>query len=110
VPRVPLIQALGALVKNAFDASGAEGVVALGVAAEGDRLLCEIEDRGAGMDSPTLARAGEPFFTTKEPGHGMGLGIFLSRALAERLGGKLELVSVPGSGTRVRFEIPVKSA
>jgi two-component system sensor histidine kinase RegB len=110
VPRVPLLQALGALVKNAFDATGDRGSVALALTASGDRLRCQIEDDGPGMDAGTLARAGDPFFTTKEPGRGMGLGLFLSRVLAERLGGRLDLLSVPGSGTKVSFEIPVKGA
>lgn len=110
VPRVPLLQALGALVKNAFDATGERGSVALALTASGDKLRCQVEDHGTGMDPGTLARAGDPFFTTKEPGRGMGLGLFLSRVLAERLGGRLDLLSVPGAGTTVSFEIPVKGA
>ena len=51
------------------------------------------------MDEETLSRAIEPFFTTKEPGKGLGLGLFLAESAAERLGGALELISTPGKGT-----------
>ena len=69
-------------------------------------VCAEIVDAGAGMDAETLARVGEPFFTTKPPGEGMGLGLFLTRALAEQLGGSLTLQSRPGEGTRARLCLP----
>jgi two-component system sensor histidine kinase RegB len=53
-----------------------------------------------------LARVGEPFFTTKEPGRGMGLGMFLARAVLERLGGSLTLSSAVGVGTRAVLTLP----
>jgi two-component system sensor histidine kinase RegB len=53
-----------------------------------------------------LSHAGEPFFTTKEPGHGMGLGLFLARSLLEQLGGGLELSSLMPAGTRVLLILP----
>ena len=48
------------------------------------------------MTPEVLANVGEPFFTTKPPGQGMGLGVFLARALCERLGGRFELSSTLG--------------
>ena len=51
------------------------------------------------MAEETLHRAIEPFFTTKEPGKGLGLGLFLAKSAAERLGGTLILSSTPGKGT-----------
>jgi two-component system, sensor histidine kinase RegB len=62
------------------------------------------------MTAEVLARVGEPFFTTKEPGRGMGLGVFLARALAERMGGSLELSSRVGQGTAVRVLLPQAGA
>jgi two-component system sensor histidine kinase RegB len=54
-----------------------------------------------------LARAGDPFFTTKAPGEGMGLGLFLTRTVLERIGGKLSLSSSPGQGTRATVQVPL---
>jgi C4-dicarboxylate-specific signal transduction histidine kinase len=53
-----------------------------------------------------LARVGEPFFTTKAPGAGIGLGVFLARAFADRLGGHLTLAPRQGRGTQAVLEIP----
>jgi two-component system sensor histidine kinase RegB len=66
----------------------------------------EVEDRGAGMSPDVLARAGEPFFTTKPPGSGFGLGLFLARALAEQWGGRLTLESHEGKGTIATLVVP----
>jgi two-component system sensor histidine kinase RegB len=70
----------------------------------------EVRDRGAGMGPEVLARVGEPFYTTKPTGQGMGLGVFLARAVAERLGGGLTLHSVPGQGTVATFSLPLAPA
>ena len=62
-----------------------------------------VSDRGPGVDAGTLERLGEPFFTTKPSGKGMGLGVFLARTLAVQLDGSLTYESTPGSGTVARF-------
>ena len=56
------------------------------------------------MDEATLARAGEPFFTTKAPGAGFGLGLFLARTFVEQWGGRFTLTSQPGHGTVAAVE------
>jgi two-component system sensor histidine kinase RegB len=58
------------------------------------------------MPPDVLARVGEPFFTTKRPGAGLGLGVFLARSLCEQMGGRLTLESSAGLGTTARMEIP----
>jgi two-component system sensor histidine kinase RegB len=58
------------------------------------------------MSDAVIRRAGEPFFTTKAPGEGMGLGLFLARLVAQKLGGSLELKSEPGQGTRAILALP----
>jgi two-component system sensor histidine kinase RegB len=68
-----------------------------------------VSDNGKGMSPNTLRRIGEPFFTTKEPGKGMGLGTFLVRTLAEQLGGRLTFESTPHAGTLATFELPVST-
>lgn len=59
------------------------------------------------MSPEVLARAGEPFFTTKPPGRGLGLGLFLGKNLAERLGGSLTLHSEPNAGTTACLSLPL---
>jgi two-component system sensor histidine kinase RegB len=65
-----------------------------------------VEDAGPGMTAEVLARAVEPFFSTKPPGKGMGLGLFLARTLAEGLGGELTIRSEPGAGATARLDLP----
>ena len=106
LPRVALLQALAVLVKNACEAEPADGVVALRLERDGNDLVLRVRDNGCGMPPEVAARAGEPFFTTKGPGRGMGLGLFLVRTFAERLRGKLRIDSAPGRGTAVEMRLP----
>jgi len=98
--------ALRGLLKNAVQASPPGARVGLRAAADGEWIRVAVVDQGRGMDAEILARAGEPFFTTKSPGEGMGLGLFLTRALAEHLGGAFTIASAPGTGTEARIELP----
>jgi two-component system sensor histidine kinase RegB len=98
------------LLKNAQDASAPGQEVLLRVNVEGARLRLEVRDRGAGMSPEVLRRIGEPFFTTKPPGRGMGLGVFVSRAMIERLGGRFSVKSEPVQGTSVVIDLPFDGA
>jgi two-component system sensor histidine kinase RegB len=100
-------QALRNLVSNAFDASGPAGQVRLRVSQHESELWLEVEDDGPGMPEAVLARATEPFFTTKPRGQGMGLGLFLAQSVAEQMGGRLELASATGRGTQAKLVLPV---
>lgn len=106
-PRAALARALASLVRNGLAASPAGAPVSLRAERRGDALRFEVADQGAGMTPEVLARAGEPFFTTRPPGEGMGLGVFLARAIAEHLGGRLWLESGGGAraGTRAILEV-----
>jgi two-component system sensor histidine kinase RegB len=105
-PPEALGQALSSLVKNALDASPADAVVRMEVRHVGDRVEFAVEDRGAGLDPAARSHAGEPFFTTKPPGQGMGLGLFLVRLLAQRLDGGFRLESLKHGGTRAVLSLP----
>lgn len=105
VPRVGLVQVLLSLVKNAFDASEPRSRVQVQVAGRGRCLRFIVSDEGHGMSPDALRRVGEPFFTTKEPGRGTGLGLFLARVFAERCGGSLSITS--DRGTVVVLELPM---
>lgn len=108
VPRAALTQAIAGVVRNAQQAVGpsASAGVTVGASPRRGSWVIEVADSGPGMAPGVVARAGEPFFTTKPPGEGMGLGLFLARATAEQLGGRLEIESQLGVGTRVRFVLP----
>jgi two-component system sensor histidine kinase RegB len=106
MPRRGLVRALRALVANALEATPRPGgVTVLAREAEGTWLV-EVVDHGCGMPPEVLVRAGEPFFTTKPTGSGMGLGLFLARTFAEQLGGGLRVDSRPGQGTTVALSWP----
>jgi signal transduction histidine kinase len=53
-----------------------------------------------------MARIGEPFYTTKAPGRGMGLGLFLARAVIEGVGGSMQIDSIASGGTEVHVRLP----
>ncbi|WP_245479674.1 hybrid sensor histidine kinase/response regulator [Hansschlegelia zhihuaiae] len=88
--------------------SGVERVVTVqGPRLAPGRYLCiSVSDTGEGMDEETLARAIEPFFTTKGVGKGTGLGLSMAQGTAEQLGGELVLTSAKGVGTTVELWLP----
>jgi two-component system sensor histidine kinase RegB len=103
-----MARALGNIVQNGLDASPAGGPVDLTLSmADDSRVVVVILDHGGGMNADQLARAGEPFFTTKAAGRGLGLGVFVARTTIERLGGTFEMRSTPGQGTKVTVVLPV---
>jgi len=107
LPRRAVSQALRSLITNAQDASPPDAAVVVGARCEHAKLELAIRDRGAGMPAEILERIGEPFFTTKAPGRGMGLGMFLARAVVEAVGGTLQIDSKAGTGTEVRVALPM---
>jgi two-component system, sensor histidine kinase RegB len=107
LPRRALIRATLSLVRNALDASPAAGVVTVDLEAD-TRLRIRVRDFGVGMPPSVLSRAGEPFFTTKPPGHGLGLGLFLVGSLADSLGGHFAIDSAVGHGTTAALELPMR--
>lgn len=109
VPRALLARALGNVIANALQASADGPVTVSIIAAAGSRIAVAIADQGTGMTAETLARAGEPFFSTRETGQGTGLGLFVARATAEQLGGKLTIASTAGAGTTVTIDLPFKA-
>ncbi len=108
LPVQSVAQAIRGVLQNALDASAADQAVEFRATVDGGQLRFEIRDRGCGMSEDVLARAGEPFFTTKQPGEGMGLGLFLTRSVVERLGGAVRLRSNPGRGVTALIELPYR--
>jgi signal transduction histidine kinase/ActR/RegA family two-component response regulator len=73
----------------------------------GEYLRIRITDDGIGMDEMTLAKATEPFFTTKGPGKGTGLGLSMVHGLAAQSGGLLRIHSRPNAGTTIELWLPM---
>jgi CheY-like chemotaxis protein len=92
--------------------AGAEKVEALSRPGlkPGTYVKLSVADTGVGMDEATLARAIEPFFSTKGVGKGTGLGLSMVHGLASQLGGTLTIRSRPGLGTNIELWLPVSDA
>jgi two-component system sensor histidine kinase RegB len=103
VPRDAVLQVAANLLRNALDAG--EGHVRLSIESGPAGLRVELRDDGPGMPPEVLSRVGEPFFSTKAPGAGLGLGVFIARSLCEQMGGRLTLDSSPGRGTTALVEV-----
>ena len=100
-----LTQAIINILNNAADAS--EHAVEVNGRWDDRELRLEICDRGAGMSDAAAVHAGEPFFTTKPPGRGLGLGLFLAQSAIKRLGGSVELFNRQGGGACTRIVLPL---
>lgn len=99
VPLDALSQAIRGLIKNAIDADDSDQSIKLIVKRRGDQTMIEIVDRGPGMSEEILQRVSEPFFTTKPPGMGMGLGVFLANNVLRSVDGEVVHRSTLGAGT-----------
>ena len=121
-PNLPRIAAYGdelnqiwtALLDNATDAARetageGPGQIELRTAREDGRVLVEISDDGPGIPEEIMNRIFEHFFTTKEVGSGIDLGLDIARRAVERHGGDIRAVSGP-NGTRIEVRLPVEAA
>jgi signal transduction histidine kinase len=114
-----LASAIGHLMLNAISAlPDAEGRIVVSVEADrplpaggamesAQRAAVSVVDNGVGMSAETLARARDPFFTTREVGRGAGLGLSMVDGLVKATKGHLEIESRPGAGTRVTMWLPL---
>ncbi|HUM13644.1 MAG TPA: ATP-binding protein [Myxococcaceae bacterium] len=104
--RQRLIQVFVNLVSNACDASPPGTPVTVGAESTTQGVKVSVQDRGTGMDESTRERMFEPFYTTKPPGQGTGLGLPLVAAIVREHGGTLRVETRPGAGTTVEVELP----
>lgn len=102
------------LIKNAAQAmtagfNGDKPRISLKLSACDYGVCFEISDNGPGMSEEVRKKAVEPFFTTKEPGEGTGLGLFVSYfIITQKLRGTFVINSVPGEGTKIEIQIPIE--
>ncbi|MGB8918046.1 MAG: ATP-binding protein [Candidatus Sulfotelmatobacter sp.] len=117
LPRVPcdpaqIEQVLIALIMNAIDAMPRGGNLWIETRLSNDEAEIEItvRDDGAGISPDVLPHIFEPFLTTKESGHGVGLGLAISRGIVERHNGRIEVASELGRGTTFTITLPSEAA
>jgi len=113
-PGLPTINAYGgelnqvwtALIENALEALGNQGLLRLACRVEADMMLVEIWDTGPGIPPELQERIFEPFFTTKAPGQGLGLGLDNAMRIVRKHRGHISVRSEPGS-TCFRIRLPM---
>jgi len=104
-------RALANIVRNGIQASGSGERVSLSArCGADDQIILTVADRGVGMSAAVESRAGEPFFTTRAEGAGMGLGLFVTMSTIDQLGGTMHLASVEGEGTTITIALPADAA
>ncbi len=99
-------QALGHLVQNALDASGEDQAVEIAIGRRGREALVEVIDQGCGMSAEFVrSRLFHPFSSTKDGG--FGIGAYEARAIVTGMGGRLEVQSREGEGSRFTIVLPL---
>jgi signal transduction histidine kinase len=105
-----LVQGLYPIVENAVLAAGEEGLVRLGVRQLNVGVELFVSDDGPGIPEATLPRIFDPFFSTRSPGQGTGLGLSVAYGIVHGLGGDIRVESGPGRGTTFRVRLPRRHA
>lgn len=96
------------LIQNALDALKEKGTVTVQIAAEDQNVIVRISDNGCGIPKELLIKLGEPFYSTKEKG--TGLGLMTSFQILESHGARVEVASTEGEGTEVTIYFPGKKS
>lgn len=105
---IEMQQALTNLVMNALSASEEGGRIDVSLRSDETTFQIEVTDRGTGIPADVLPHVFEPYFTTKGPGEGTGLGLSVAHGIVREHGGHIELESTVGEGTRVSVRLPVE--
>jgi two-component system sensor histidine kinase PhcS len=110
--RSHITQVLVNLLSNAVRSAAPERPLEIRVSAvlSGSRVTVRVGDNGVGMDGETLRRAFDPFFTTRDVGEGMGLGLSICHTIVSNHGGRLLAHSQAGRGSEFVFELPAEVA
>jgi len=97
------------LVTNAAQAlRGGDGTIDLTTRPDGEGVIVEVKDNGTGIPPDVLPKIFDPFFSTKEIGKGTGLGLSICYKIVQQHGGRIDVVSKPGSGTTFSVWLPLR--
>jgi two-component system NtrC family sensor kinase len=99
-------QVLVNLLTNAVHAIGSEGSITISLKNFEDQIVITVKDSGVGIPGENMEKIFEPFFSTKPPGEGTGLGLFVTRGIIEKLGGSVEVESKVGDGSLFIIRLP----
>jgi signal transduction histidine kinase len=105
-----IVQILLNLGINALDSMPEGGTLTFETTGEGQGVVVRVRDEGPGVPKDARETVFEPFFTTKPRGRGTGLGLFVSKGIAEGLGGELTLEQTGASGTVFKLQLPAEAA
>jgi len=95
------------LLRNAVQSFAETGTILLKTSHDNGTVSVVITDNGCGIPPENIGRIFEPFYTTREPGHGTGLGLSTCYDVITKHGGSIEVASVPGKGTKFTIRLPV---
>lgn len=102
-----LHQAFINILSNAEQSIEGNGTIKISIIDDGRDLLIKIQDSGKGISEENLSQISDPFFTTKSPGEGTGLGLFITYSIIEQHKGHIRVVSEPNSGTEFIVSLPL---
>jgi C4-dicarboxylate-specific signal transduction histidine kinase len=94
------------LLLNAADAMEGRGPVTIDARAEGASVVVDVADRGPGIPPEHLPRVFEPFFSTKVPGRGTGLGLAVCHGIVSSFGGEIDAGNAAGGGALITLRLP----
>ncbi|NCD24703.1 MAG: hybrid sensor histidine kinase/response regulator [Deltaproteobacteria bacterium] len=110
-PRSEWEQVLSNLVDNALDAMEHEGgELRISATLDKDAVLVSVADTGCGIEAHVLPKIFEPFFSTKEVGKGIGLGLAICHGIVEAMGGEISVRATPGAGSEFTIRVPLDTA
>ncbi|AOT71536.1 transporter substrate-binding domain-containing protein [Geosporobacter ferrireducens] len=95
------------LISNAVDAIGENGSININVFSEEERIVFRIEDTGEGIPEDEIEKIFNPFYSTKEPGKGTGLGLYIVYNEVEKLNGHISVTSIPNRKTAFEISLPI---
>ena len=98
------------VLTNAVQSITNNGSILFTTDVKNDVLLIHISDTGCGISKENVKKVTDPFFTTKPPGDGTGLGMSISYSIIQRHKGRIKYLSEPGKGTTVCIKFPVKTS